>query len=187
MHAAMLAPCMIFPTVIHVIYELCSLMKDNLVTTPMWILLTLWVTVVMRASVSCSGSSREPATDEHYFENFKTAIASADTDGYTPYWLGRGFTAGGLTFAGPYVGDLTVEKVQGGVASLPGRRIVTGSMREQPNTCRLLGKTQSYRSLPLERGRSIPYRSSYSSTRPPCSRAHTLAAPRHRAGRTRTR
>jgi hypothetical protein len=40
-------------------------------------------------------------------------VATAPQDGYTPYWLGRGFVAGGLTFTGPYTADFA-EEVEGG-------------------------------------------------------------------------
>jgi hypothetical protein len=46
-------------------------------------------------------------TVEHYYDNFKTVVASAPRDGYTPYWLGREFTANSLMFRGPYVDDFT--------------------------------------------------------------------------------
>jgi hypothetical protein len=36
------------------------------------------------------------------FENYKDAAARAEEEGYTPYWLGRTFEAGGLTFYGPF-------------------------------------------------------------------------------------
>ena len=56
---------------------------------------------------ACLGNSGgKPVTEEHFFDNFKTVVASAEQDGYTPYWLGRGFQAGGLEFRGPFAGDI---------------------------------------------------------------------------------
>ena len=55
---------------------------------------------------ACLGNSGKPVTEDHFFDNFKTVVATADKDGYTPYWLGRGFQAGGLEFRGPFAGDI---------------------------------------------------------------------------------
>ncbi len=57
----------------------------------------------------------EPPSRESVFNNFKTVVASADRDGYTPYWLGREFTAGGLVFQGPVTSDLPGQVAGGGV------------------------------------------------------------------------
>jgi hypothetical protein len=52
--------------------------------------------------------------DDHPgFRTFQTRVASSDADGYTPYWLGRTFVAGGLVFEGPYV-PRQGDEVQGG-------------------------------------------------------------------------
>jgi hypothetical protein len=55
-----------------------------------------------------------PAPDQGY-RNFQTAVAGASKDGYAPYWLGRGFTAGGLAFTGPSTADFGGEVDGGGV------------------------------------------------------------------------
>lgn len=74
--------------------------------------LLLLATLVL---VSCSaGGSPRPITEEHFFENFQTAVGSADKNGYTLYWLGRGFSAAGLEFQGPHVSDLPGDTVEGG-------------------------------------------------------------------------
>jgi hypothetical protein len=74
------------------------------------------------ALASCTGGkspAQTPETaDEHFFNNFKTAAASAGKDGYTPYWLGREFTAGGFVYSGPYLGDLPGERFDRGGMSV---------------------------------------------------------------------
>ncbi len=95
---------------------LCFFAKDNSLKVPATNrLAALLVLPLMLALVSFSGrGSRKPITIEHFFDNFKRVVATADKDGYTPYWLGREFTAGGFTFHGPYVSDLPGAKVEGG-------------------------------------------------------------------------
>lgn len=62
--------------------------------------------------VSCFGSaSWTPAEGYH---SFQTAVARAPKDGYTVYWLGRSFTAGGLTFTGPEVSGTEAGGLPGG-------------------------------------------------------------------------
>jgi len=48
------------------------------------------------------------------WHNFQTAVARAPQDGYTVYWLGNEFQAGGHTFTGPSVPDPSIAEVQGG-------------------------------------------------------------------------
>ncbi len=72
--------------------------------------------------IACSGESADTAPtmsgsfDEHFFNNFKKAVEDAKADGYTPYWLGKRFEAGGLTFEGPYVDDFFDGLSGGGVS-----------------------------------------------------------------------
>jgi hypothetical protein len=42
---------------------------------------------------------------DHEFHNYQTAVAQAPKQGWTAYWLGRSFEAGGMTFKGPSVPD----------------------------------------------------------------------------------
>lgn len=64
-------------------------------------------------SACFGGASRSPDQD---YKNFLTAASRASSDGYTMYWLGRSFSAGGLTFEGPGVPDFGGEEAGGGVA-----------------------------------------------------------------------
>lgn len=48
-------------------------------------------------------------------DNFATAVARSDEDGYTVYWLGEQFEAGGLTFKGPEVSNFGLDVPGGGV------------------------------------------------------------------------
>ena len=64
----------------------------------------------MRAACGCAA---DRASDQE-FRNFKTAAARAPSQGWTPYWLGRNVSAGGLTFSGPNVGDIGSELTGGG-------------------------------------------------------------------------
>ncbi len=54
-----------------------------------------------------------PDVAQQFFDNFTKGIANAQQDGYTPYWLGRGFNVKGIPFAGPYV-DRDADRIEGG-------------------------------------------------------------------------
>jgi hypothetical protein len=58
--------------------------------------------------------TRSPDQD---YKNFLTAVGRAPGEGYTPYWLGRSFSAGGLTFAGPSVSDLDIAGQPGTIGA----------------------------------------------------------------------
>jgi hypothetical protein len=78
---------------------------------------------VFTAGFAACGSGDMPRTStpvtsaihEQLFNNFKKAVSSANADGYAPYWLGRGFEAGGIMFAGPDVDGDFRGKSGGGV------------------------------------------------------------------------
>jgi len=72
------------------------------------VLALLWVALVLAACEPQVGP-------EAGYKSFLTAVAKAPDDGYSVYWLGREFQAGGLTFKGPEVGDFGDEVVGGGV------------------------------------------------------------------------
>jgi hypothetical protein len=72
--------------------------------------------VIATAVVSSACLTAAPRAPDQDYRNFQTAVASASKDGYTPYWLGRGFTAGGLSFTGPRTPDFGAE-VEGGGAN----------------------------------------------------------------------
>jgi|CXWL01.1.fsa_nt_gi hypothetical protein len=73
------------------------------------------VTILFLSSCAQADQSDPPAEpQERGFSNFQTAVASADADGYTPYWLGREFEAGGMTFKGSHVSDYGGE-IEGGL------------------------------------------------------------------------
>jgi hypothetical protein len=73
--------------------------------------LALIASAVLVTSMSCTTA---PSQDR--YANFQTAVAHAPQDGYTPYWLGRSFQAGGLTFVGPITGDPGYEVDGGGIS-----------------------------------------------------------------------
>jgi hypothetical protein len=56
-----------------------------------------------------------PARGDKSYQNFVKAAENAPSDGYTMYWLGREFEAGGVTFEGPSVDDFGQEVELGGV------------------------------------------------------------------------
>jgi hypothetical protein len=63
-------------------------------------------------------------SDEHFYQNFVKDAQAMQEMGLPVYWLGREFTAGDLTFRGPYGGDFGGEVEGGGInmdytASLP--------------------------------------------------------------------
>jgi hypothetical protein len=65
---------------------------------------------------ACNSPMTLPEAEDHLYGNFKTVVATAPEDGYRPYWLGRGFDAGGLRFKGPFTADFA-EEVEGGVST----------------------------------------------------------------------
>lgn len=77
----------------------------------------------MVVAAACGSGTTKPSgaepsgapKDDHFFENFKKAVEDAEDDGYRPYWLGRGFEAGGVTFDGPNVTDFFDGTPGGGV------------------------------------------------------------------------
>jgi len=56
--------------------------------------------------LACTDSGR---ADDQDYQNFLTLARRAPDEGYTMYWLGRQFEAGGLTFTGPSVSDYGLE------------------------------------------------------------------------------
>ena len=64
--------------------------------------------------------------DEHYYENFVDLAEQADELGFTPYWLGRSFEAGGLIFEGPSVADFGADVTGGGISASYAARIQGG-------------------------------------------------------------
>jgi len=60
-----------------------------------------------------SCSSPPDVSDEHFYQDFVRDAQTMQNMGLPVYWLGREFTAGDLTFRGPYGGDFGGE-VQGG-------------------------------------------------------------------------
>ena len=71
-------------------------------------LVTLAACVLLFA---CTDSGR----GDQSYQNFLKAAKQAPSDGYTMYWLGRQFDAGGVTFAGPSVDDFGQEVDGGGI------------------------------------------------------------------------
>jgi hypothetical protein len=64
---------------------------------------------------ACFAASRDPNQD---YKNFLAAADHAPKDGYTVYWLGRGFQAGGLDFEGPGVSDTEAAGFEAGGFSM---------------------------------------------------------------------
>jgi hypothetical protein len=70
------------------------------------------VSVAVGIASACQSGDYASAKQKDY-DRFVAAAASAPSDGYAPYWLGREFRAGGLTFRGPGVGGIG-DDVEGG-------------------------------------------------------------------------
>jgi len=81
--------------------------RPNLLRAFSLVLALLWVALVLGAC--------EPQVDpEAGYKSFLTAVAKAPDDGYSVYWLGREFQAGGLTFKGPSADDSRISAFSGG-------------------------------------------------------------------------
>lgn len=70
------------------------------VQQPLGPTVTALATADTQDATAASRGFATPADDEFY-GNFLTAVARAPSAGFTPYWLGREFPVGGLTFTGP--------------------------------------------------------------------------------------
>jgi len=70
---------------------------------------------ILATTASCGSitgeSGRAPDQD---FQNFVALAEGANEEGFTAYWLGRSFEAGGLTFEGPGVADFGADVTGGG-------------------------------------------------------------------------
>jgi hypothetical protein len=80
------------------------------------------VAVRIVLAAACVGAAASACTngaigEQHDYSNFQRAVAKAPQQGYTPYWLGRSFEAGGLTFNGPFVADFGDEVSGGGLSA----------------------------------------------------------------------
>jgi hypothetical protein len=74
--------------------------------------ITALVALITSACGSITGTSgRAPDQD---FQNFVALAERAQEEGFTAYWLGRSFDAGGLTFEGPSVADFGADVTGGG-------------------------------------------------------------------------
>lgn len=73
------------------------------------------VLVICVAFAALTGCIEGRAPDQD-FRNFKKAVGQSKSEAWTPYWLGRRFQAGGLTFIGPAVGDDQEELTGGGLS-----------------------------------------------------------------------
>ena len=71
--------------------------------------------IVVVAGVSCivRGGDDQPNGDLDKY--FLRDVAKVEAMGLPVYWLGREFTAGGLTFQGPYGGEFGGEVEGGGI------------------------------------------------------------------------
>lgn len=77
-------------------------------------LAVLMATGALATAAWCGVVDDERLDDEHFYENFLTAVATAPEDGYDVYWLGREFEAGRLTLEGPSVPDFAGRIADGG-------------------------------------------------------------------------
>ena len=92
----------------------------------------------------CVPSSPDP---ESGFKNYKDVIASSEKDGYTPYWLGREFTAGDLLFTGPHIAER--DEIVGGGA----RSTYAGVVKELDGSVQFELSMYSPQAWELERSR----------------------------------
>ncbi len=73
-------------------------------------------------SAACADPPTEQSVNEGFYKNFLTAVADAPSQDLNVYWLGRGFTAGGIRFTGPNVNsDYSLEVSGGAWGQLSGR------------------------------------------------------------------
>jgi hypothetical protein len=83
------------------------------------------VLLALSSAPACTSSGGKSG-----YDNFLTAATAAPADGYTIWWLGREFTAGGATFTGPAVADIGGRLDAGGVSMsyYPQAPLRTGSL-----------------------------------------------------------
>jgi hypothetical protein len=67
--------------------------------------------------VACDRAGTRQNAEAILSDNFKTVVATAPRDGYTPYWLGQEFEAGGQQFRGPFTSVIGHEVPGGGVST----------------------------------------------------------------------
>src|SRR4030042_253282 len=70
---------------------------------------TLIAIIAFSLCVGCGGNG---GSDSHndLDKNFQRNVATAEAKGLPVYWLGRGFTAGDVTFDGPYGSGLGMDE-----------------------------------------------------------------------------
>lgn len=66
---------------------------------------------------ACGGPITHQDAEATLYDNFRTVVATAPGDGYTPYWLGRQFEAGGQQFRGPFTSVIGHEVPGYGVST----------------------------------------------------------------------
>ena len=71
--------------------------------------------LITALALTTAASCMDDGSNFNEYDNFVAATKRADQEGWKPYWLGRSFTAGGLTFNGPGVGEFGDEIEGGGI------------------------------------------------------------------------
>jgi len=73
------------------------------------------VLILVTAAACGQMPGRAERDTDQYFQNFVKLAERANEEGFTAYWLGRSFEAGGLTFEGPGVADFGADVTGGGI------------------------------------------------------------------------
>ena len=88
----------------------------------------LGLLLIASLALSAAQGCRDDPSNFNEYDNFVAATKRADSEGWKPYWLGRSFTAGQLTFDGPRVGEFGYEIEGGGTVYKYHSALASGSV-----------------------------------------------------------
>jgi hypothetical protein len=80
------------------------------------VLVSIATLAVVVYAVSYGSSSNDDDVDQRFYDYFLRDAKVMEDLGLPVYWLGRGFTAGALTFQGPYGAEFGGEVEGGGIS-----------------------------------------------------------------------
>ena len=84
--------------------------------------------LITALALTTAASCMDDGSNFNEYDNFVAATKRADQEGWKPYWLGRSFTAGQLTFDGPRVGEFGYEIEGGGTVYKYHSALASGSV-----------------------------------------------------------
>ena len=84
--------------------------------------------LIAALTLTTAASCMDDGSNFNEYDNFVAATKRADSEGWKPYWLGRSFTAGQLTFDGPRVGEFGYEIEGGGTVYKYHSALASGSV-----------------------------------------------------------